>query len=1417
MTTHSPMKLIDIDKAVPSFDERHELKEAICDSLINLTHARVSGRGSGGDIVYRLRPSEWFASDFLLPRFNVAGDDESSDIHIAVHGVEFKVRRGPDGNITVRPSFAVYVRVLPTWEELSNPTLALVPKLRLKTRVRQDILARALDRTSHAQSQGDRRPRRALLTLFSREIMAELGIRLEGESNRNVLATAEEQFGGSDGDTAGDGPAPVETPPEGPGGAARVTLVDRLDDGDFAPDSLCVEEDIPLKWRRLPVAAPELTLSLAEDETARRHAIETHNAALRTAIEQAYTSFIVSEEGQAWAWRSGRFGPNVYRAQAKWEHALQTLRSRPPTLSDLYPRQEPRIAVEWTPEPLDSNVTSVRIALEHITAADLGEPGLFQVNLQVELPAVALKPFTLERVKPSYAIADYMHVDAAGVNCGVESHRSAEGASVQLKTTWAPRYYLPRIVPNEIQEFDVTFRGLSDPSRPVALLNTLPAEFDKWIQDVESNTDPERGLDPDDQTSRLRERAHFQKDVEDWRREIASLRAGIALLQESETAFRADPTSRKAFPFRAWILMNRTFLNAARQRGWDENAAGWRLFQIGFVLSGITAVATRMQEFHAHYVPERDERVALLYFATGGGKSEAFFGLMIFTLFLDRLRGKLRGVSALMRYPLRLLTAQQARRLARLLAEAEMLKAQEGIPGAPFEIGFWVGSTSTPNDTLDRNGALIADLKDVPRIGPSPRVDERAALQSNGYRGALKDFNKLHSCPFCSAPTALRLYPREKMRLGIVCLEETCRWNKLWAKGQRSAELRPLPFLLVDRDIYRRAPAILLGTVDKLALLGQHPSTINRLAAIFGLARWVEDATGLLEMPDREKDLQDGPPVGWSTVAPAYVGGQEVFVDPVPSIIVQDEAHLLEESLGTFAGLFETTLYQWFRELRPILGNRMATVPGAPTQVRLPKVIAATATVSDPVKQVEALYQREVERFPQPGPALYRSFYAGPRQFDGAARERAGWATRQKDEEWLAPWARVYVSLLTNGRPHTVTTVTILSAFMAIITRLMRDLCDTDPAARQAAVHALNSNLSISPLQRRHAEAIRLHEAAGRHDVIASVVDLHRVALTYVTNKKGGDQILSAAAGIVDQEHRALGSKYTVEDVQMRLISGGVESGEIDSIVKEAEKAFDPAGEDISETLRMIVATSAISHGVDVERFNSMFFAGMPTDISEYIQASSRVGRTHVGFVMLIPTPQARRDRYIVEVHEVFHRFLERMIAPPAVERWASRAVRRVLPSIIQNWLCGIVSQDEFRKAPPGGKAQVPRYAERREIRHLKQRMRDQTFKRELIDHILAAIGADEPIGGAGVDRTTYESLVATQIEIFVQNLDEPHAAGDMREFWAYYRDQLDEPMTSLRDVDAPGRIVAHAERGNEGARERLRETMRFIRDGKVK
>ncbi|KAE8237233.1 hypothetical protein A4X03_0g9186, partial [Tilletia caries] len=235
-----------------------------------------------------------------------------------------------------------------------------------------------------------------------------------------------------------------------------------------------------------------------------------------------------------------------------------------------------------------------------------------------------------------------------------------------------------------------------------------------------------------------------------------------------------------------------------------------------------------------------------------------------------------------------------------------------------------------------------------------------------------------------------------------------------------------------------------------------------------------------------------------------------------------------------------------------------------------------------------------------------------------------------------------------------------------------------------------------------------------------ALIDLHRIALAYVTNKKGGDQIIDALHAAVEKEHVRLNRQQQFFDC--RLISGGVDMTEIQNVMKDAEESFSSKDYPrISETVRCIVATSAISHGVDVDRFNSMFFAGLPSDVAEYIQASSRVGRSHVGFVLLLPTPQNRRDRYVIETHDIFHRFLERMIAPPAIERWAESAVQRTMASYLQTWAM-LQEAKNFLAAPEDEKAKVPHMDQIARLRSIAKRD-PLGFSNDLASFMLSACG----------------------------------------------------------------------------------------------
>jgi hypothetical protein len=404
---------------------------------------------------------------------------------------------------------------------------------------------------------------------------------------------------------------------------------------------------------------------------------------------------------------------------------------------------------------------------------------------------------------------------------------------------------------------------------------------------------------------------------------------------------------------------------------------------------------------------------------------------------------------------------------------------------------------------------------------------------------------------------------------------------------------------------------------------------------------------------------------------------------------------------------------------------------------------------------------------------------------------------------------------MTNGRNHTVTTVSVLAAYHLAITEFWQDL--RDAARCTGAVERLLAAVTAnSPLWRFHSDAIS-RCAAADPAILATLVDLQRISLTYVTNKKGGDQVIDAFREEVFKIHRRYGRK--MDQFHTDLISGGVDVAQIQEIMRKADGGV-RAGQDFAEldqSLRNIVATSAISHGVDVDKFNAMFFAGMPSDIAEFIQASSRVGRMHVGFCLLIPTPHARRDRYIVETHDVFHRFLERMIAPPAITRWAASAHDRVLTSLFQAWLCGWAEQRLFIEQSDNDKERAPIFETVGDVSKIFGTMMPGAAK-DFMEFSVAALGVPGRGSnkiGAAPHQDYYDGKIRNLCKLLTDELRTQYGTTKLHEYW----DNApvgQRPMTSLRDIDEAGRFVpsrgfASSTKGAE-ERELIGEALRVVR-----
>lgn len=485
-----------------------------------------------------------------------------------------------------------------------------------------------------------------------------------------------------------------------------------------------------------------------------------------------------------------------------------------------------------------------------------------------------------------------------------EGDRCCEAAS-----DWLPSAQVERVEPAALPLVELgmeTLADLQDGNDAATKLSPLVEQYRTWI-----------GVQRQKCTGLTKRQAITATELLDAAEHAASrIAAGISLLADPEvlTAFR---------------IANRAMAAAARRRNAQScgqppaqvPAPRWYPFQLAYILLTLRGVAD-----HTH--GDR-EVVDLLFFPTGGGKTEAYLGLAAFILVLRRLRHpglRSAGVSVLMRYTLRLLTLDQMGRAATLICALELEReADERLGPWPFEIGLWVGKAATPN----RMGWKGYD---------GPGKEETAYLRTNRYKRDPKRYSRpipLENCPWCGAelaPDSFRLAPNpnQPLNLEVRCIDHGCEF---------SAE-RGLPIIAVDEPIYRRLPGLLIATVDKFASL---PWT-GETGALFGRI---------------ERYDQDG------FYGPCAPGGRPFGGRlPPPDLIIQDELHLISGPLGTIAGLYETAI------------DALATWTINDESVR-PKIIASTATVRRAERQIRALFGRpRVEVFPPPGPDRRDSFFA---------------------------------------------------------------------------------------------------------------------------------------------------------------------------------------------------------------------------------------------------------------------------------------------------------------------------------------------------------------------------------------------------------------------------------------------------------
>lgn len=550
-------------------------------------------------------------------------------------------------------------------------------------------------------------------------------------------------------------------------------------------------------------------------------------------------------------------------------------------------------------------------------------------------------------------------------------------------TSIMPVYEIPRVVPP-----DWTGEGSLDMNKIAQtgsgeqihkLLNPMLDDYEAWIEEQVAVFDTIKvDLDTDMANTGI-------EHLNLCRESLYRMRAGLELIKQE---------GEKREVFRAFCFANKVMARqriqsiwarqSAKSKDWRQEANDiqpqWRPFQIAFILQSLTGIVDKSNN---------DRKIAeLLWFPTGGGKTEAYLGLSAFVMALRRLRKEEQGkrgdvgVTVLMRYTLRLLTIQQFQRAATLMCACEMERQADpdSWGDEPFRIGLWVGGKTTPND-FDDSVKQMADKH--PSAGAATPV-------------------QLVSCPWCGAELRAKDYFHYKKtrRILIGCSRPGCEFH-------RTKNPEGIPAVVTDEEIYRLLPALLIGTVDKFARLpwvGETQSLVGKVKGQF--QRWGFVSEGASS--NTEKNMQDV--LESNSIKADSMNKCEILP---PELIIQDELHLISGPLGTMVGLYETAIDYLCSEIKD--GVKIS-----------PKVIASTATIRRAKEQVQALFARNLAIFPSPALESGHSFFSVEQPLDSSP-------------------GRTYVGIFAPGRSVKTALVRVYAALLSSTNAIQMSAEDLDP------------------------------------------------------------------------------------------------------------------------------------------------------------------------------------------------------------------------------------------------------------------------------------------------------------------------------------------------------------------------------------
>lgn len=755
----------------------------------------------------------------------------------------------------------------------------------------------------------------------------------------------------------------------------------------------------------------------------------------------------------------------------------------------------------------------------------------------------------------------------------------ADNGSGYLWTDFFPTKEIPAMkfsLPENdlISDAELSMKYLSDlnsSDKPTKLtsMKKLVDLYSAWIAGLEETA---KTLDSRYETAAL-------KNISECKRAAERMYHGIETLSQNERAYSAFMLANRAmFMQRIHIQKQTDFskVNADRYPDDEEVAewlqnidycdetdkdCKWRPFQIAFLLMDIDSVVSDGSL-------DRDV-VDLIWFPTGGGKTEAYLGLTAFTIFYRKLAhpNESAGTAVMMRYTLRLLAAQQFTRAATLICACEYIRQDSlqkkhrypaySLGKTPITIGLWIGGSHIPNNNEGSNSA-------------SYHLEKLQKVSNHSYVKTEKErHNKFQvlKCPWCG--TKLVKDDRNGKLVGqwgyamngkhfyMFCPHEDCDFTK------------KLPIQIIDEELYRDPPTLLFGTVDKFAMMAWD----GRVGSFFGV--------------DSE--------------------------NRAPELIIQDELHLISGALGTMVGLYETAI------------DALSSLKGVK-----PKIIASTATIRRAKEQCSVLYNREIVQFPAPGLDAEDSFFAKEDVIDYSSGK----------------YGRKYVGIMPAGRTKAMTEIRAMAALLQKVYTM------TLPDEVKDKLWTLTVYFN-------------------------SLKDLGKASTLVDDDVK--DFIIRTANRMFTRRRLIVNSDE---------LTSRVSTTELNETLDKLEK-IEYSQENIDAkryASNVLLATNMISVGIDVARLNVMLMVGQPKLTSEYIQASSRVGRSYPGVAFVQYDATKSRDRSHYErfraYHDSFYRFVEPTGATPFSKPARERGLHSVVTALIRQieGLCEDKDADNFDK-----------------------------------------------------------------------------------------------------------------------------------------